>query len=91
LLKGLCKSFETIGDARQGDLADRRSFGRPMRGFVQIVGEHERYEQHRAFGAEPPGGAVRDRPAFGEHRAEQADARFLAVATRYRMRAATDI
>ena len=78
-LKGLCEPFETICDPRQCDLADCRTFGWPMRGFVEVVGKHQRDEQHRALGAEATRRPVRGRPAFGDHRAQQADARLFAV------------
>jgi len=91
LLERLREALEPIGDPGQRDLAHRSAFGRAMRRFVEIVGEHERDEQHRALGAEPACGTIGHRPALGEHRAEHPDTRFLPVATGDRVRTAADI
>jgi hypothetical protein len=91
MLKGIGKAFQPFGDPKQRRLADRGAFRRPLAGLVQVVGEHQRNEQHRPLAAHARGGALRDVPAFVEHRAELLDPRLLAVATPDQMRPAAHL
>ena len=82
LLKSVGECFETIGDAGERAFADRSTLWRAHERFVEIVGEHQRDEQHRALApAGTPRGTGRRRPALLDHLPEQRDARFLAIAT----------
>src|SRR5579875_247805 len=87
-LKGLGDPLEAIGEPRrQARPAARR---RVAQRLVEIVGKHQRDEQHRALAAHPAGGALGLGPALADDAAEPLDLRLLAVAAGDGVTAAAD-
>jgi hypothetical protein len=91
MLKGIGEAFQPFGNAEQRRLTDRGTFRRAFACFVEVIGEHQRDEQHRPFAAHAGRGALCHVPALVEHGAELLDPRFLAVAASDQMRPAAHL